>query len=44
MASETLLLPQPFGPTIAVNPFLNSRFVESAKDLNPSNSRFFKYI
>src|SRR5262249_19225898 len=39
MASETLLFPQPFGPTIAVTPdsFTNiSPF--SKKDLNPTNS------
>ena len=34
-ASEILLFPQPFGPTITVIPSANSIVVLSAKDLNP---------
>ena len=34
-ASETLDLPHPFGPTIAVTPGSNARYVVSANDLNP---------
>ena len=41
MASETLLFPHPFGPTIAVNPEVKSICVPSTNDLNPSNSRLF---
>ena len=44
IASDTLLFPQPFGPTMAVKPFLNSRLVESTNDLKPSSSKFFRYI
>src|SRR6266852_2268628 len=40
MASATLLLPQPFGPTTAVMPSpVKTRSVWSAKDLNPVISR-----
>ena len=35
MASTTLLLPQPFGPTMAEMPSSNSKTVRSAKDLKP---------
>ena len=44
IASETLLFPQPLGPTMAVKPFLNSRLVESTNDLKPSISKFFRYM
>ena len=43
-ASETLLLPLPFGPTTAVTPGLNSSFTFSGKDLKPCKSNRFKYI
>ena len=45
-ASEILLLPQPFGPTMTVMPSANSIVVLSAKDLNPckiKRSNFIKY-
>lgn len=35
MASTTLLLPDPLGPTTTVTPGSSSRVVESANDLNP---------
>src|SRR5579863_7156568 len=44
MASETLDLPQPFGPTMAVTPGWKFREVLSAKDLNPKTVKFFKYM
>src|SRR6185436_8298649 len=44
MASDTLDLPQPLGPTMAVMPGRKLREVLSAKDLNPRTVRFFKYI
>src|ERR1700689_4943937 len=44
IASETLDLPQPFGPTIAVTPGWKFRDVLSAKDLNPKTVKFFRYI
>ena len=44
IASEILLLPEPFGPITDVMPLLNSNIVLSAKDLNPCNSNLFKYI
>jgi len=44
MASTILLLPEPFGPTIAVIFYLNSISILSAKDLNPIISIFLKYI
>jgi hypothetical protein len=37
-ASDTLDLPQPFGPTMAVTPCSNVRYVGSANDLKPCNS------
>src|SRR5205807_4501643 len=37
--STMLLFPDPFGPTIAVMPLLNSNWVLSAKLLKPINSR-----
>ena len=43
IASATLLLPQPFGPTIAVIPSVKSIGVLSANDLNPTNSIFLKF-
>src|SRR5208282_4936673 len=44
MASETLDLPQPFGPTMAVTPGWKFSAVLSAKDLKPKTVRFFRYI
>src|SRR5258705_3948425 len=44
MASDTLDLPQPLGPTIAVMPGKKLSEVLSAKDLNPRTVRFFRYI
>ncbi len=38
MASATLLLPHPFGPTIAVTPRSNERCMRSEKDLKPEIS------
>ena len=35
MASTTLLLPEPFGPTTAVMPGSKRRVVAEAKDLKP---------
>ncbi len=42
MESTTLLLPLPFGPTMAVMPFGNWIFA-SANDLKPSISNDFRY-
>src|SRR5262245_42070427 len=39
IASTTLDLPQPFGPTTAVMPSRNSSVVRSTKDLKPKSSR-----
>ena len=44
MASTTLLLPEPLGPTIPLIPFSNSKLVLSAKDLKPWAFKDFKYI
>src|SRR5438445_93404 len=44
MASATLDLPQPFGPTMAVIPGWKFSEVLSANDLKPSIVRFFRYI
>ena len=44
MASATLDLPQPLGPTIAVMPGSKSREVRSANDLNPRTVRFLRCI
>src|ERR1043165_8062809 len=44
MASETLDLPQPFGPTMAVTPGWKLSEVLSAKDLNPKTVRFLRYM
>src|SRR5580658_10206128 len=44
MASETLDLPQPLGPTMAVTPGWKFNAVLSAKDLKPKTVRFFRYI
>src|SRR5882672_7810661 len=44
MASDTLDLPQPLGPTMAVTPGRKFNEVLSAKDLNPRTVRFFRYI
>ena len=41
MASTTLLLPLPFGPTTHVTPRANSKRVRSAKLLKPNNSSDF---
>ena len=42
IASDKLLLPLPFGPTIALIPGLNSSSVLSANDLKPKTSNFFR--
>src|SRR6266511_2877371 len=42
MASTTLDLPDPFGPTTTVTPGSNSSVVGSAKDLNPFSVRAFR--
>src|SRR5205085_10359445 len=39
IASATLLLPQPFGPTMAVTPLSNASSERSEKDLKPLISR-----
>src|SRR5437667_9855808 len=44
IASETLDLPQPLGPTIAVTPGWKLSDVLSANDLNPRTVRFFRYM
>src|SRR5712675_3004575 len=44
IASDTLDLPHPLGPTIAVTPGWKLSAVLSAKDLNPRTVRFFKYM
>src|SRR5690606_38477462 len=44
MASETLLLPEPFGPTTAVTPEPYSKTVRLAKLLNPWMESFFRYM
>src|SRR5699024_12797553 len=41
IASIIFDLPLPFGPTIAVTPWLNSNVVFSGNDLNPFNIIFF---
>src|SRR4026207_2524621 len=43
-ASETLDLPQPLGPTIAVTPSSKVRVTPSAKDLNPESSSLVSFI
>src|SRR5258708_39941705 len=43
-ASDTLDLPQPLGPTMAVMPGRKLSEVLSAKDLNPRTVRFLRYI
>src|SRR5919106_1765593 len=42
MASTTLLLPEPFGPTTQVMPGSKRRVVAEANDLNPLSVRLFK--
>ena len=44
IASEILLFPDPLGPITAVLPGLNSNVVLLANDLNPCNSKLFKYM
>ena len=44
IASDTLDLPQPLGPTIAVTPGRKLRLVLSAKLLNPRTVRFLRNI
>jgi hypothetical protein len=44
IASTTFVLPQPFGPTIAVSPWSNDRFTFWANDLKPNISNVDKYI
>ena len=43
-ASTTLLLPEPFGPTIPLIPFVKTMSVLSANDLKPWAFISFKYI
>jgi len=42
MASTTLDLPEPLGPTTTVTPGSILRVVESANDLNPFSCRLFR--
>ncbi len=42
MASTTLDLPEPLGPTTTVTPGSITRVVESAKDLNPFSCRLLR--
>src|SRR5687767_3551869 len=44
IASETLDLPHPLGPTMAVTPGWKFRVVLSAKDLKPSMVKLFRYM
>ena len=44
IASMTLDLPQPLGPTTAVRFFLNCKVVLSAKDLKPESFKLLKRI
>src|SRR6195952_2898968 len=44
MASTTLLLPEPLGPTTQVMPGSSCRVVVPAKDLNPRKVRLFRCI
>src|SRR5688500_5372478 len=44
MASATLLLPQPFGPTMAVTPWSKASSARSGNDLNPLMCRRSKRI
>src|SRR5580692_4148912 len=44
IASETLDLPHPLGPTMAVTPGWKFSDVLSANDLKPNTVRFFKYM
>ena len=43
MASTTLDLPEPFGPTTQVIPGSNRSVVAEAKDLKPRRVRVFRY-
>src|SRR6478609_1228802 len=43
MASTTLLLPEPLGPTTHVMPGSKCRVVEDANDLKPRAVRLFRY-
>ncbi len=44
MASDTLDLPQPLGPTMAVTPGWKFRLVLSANDLKPKTVKFLRYM
>src|SRR5882762_5532054 len=44
IASDTLDLPHPFGPTMAVTPGWKLREVLSANDLNPRTVKFLRYM
>src|SRR5215831_12724321 len=44
IASDTLDLPHPLGPTMAVTPGWKFSAVLSAKDLNPKTVKFFRYM
>src|SRR5829696_3042411 len=44
IASDTLDLPHPLGPTMAATPGWKFRDVLSANDLKPNIVRFFKYM
>src|SRR5512133_2687199 len=43
IASTTLDLPDPLGPTMQVIPGSSCRVVDDAKDLNPFRVRLFRY-
>ena len=43
-ASETLDLPQPLGPTMAVTPSSKERCTVSANDLKPDSSNLVSFI
>src|SRR5436190_20322754 len=44
IASDTLDLPHPLGPTMAVTPGWKFRHVLSAKDLKPKTVKFLRYM
>src|ERR1700760_638889 len=44
IASTTLLLPEPLGPTTQVRPGSRASVVVPAKDLNPRRVRLLRYI
>ena len=44
IASTTLLLPEPFGPTTQLIPSVNSRFILSAKDFDDFYASVYAYV